>query len=124
MPKRSAKKPKPTRHGFVYLARDSSGAWLLQRRPDKGLLGGMLGWPTGDWGQTPPVECPPFDAEWATLPGEVRHTFTHFHLILRIMTATCPDGFVPQAGFLVAKRDFRPSDLPTVMRKAYDLARG
>lgn len=124
LPKRSAKKPKPTRYGVVYLARDTSGAWLLQRRPDKGLLGGMLGWPTGDWAQTPPVECPPFDAEWDVLPGEVRHTFTHFHLILRIMTATCPVGFTPQEGFLVPERDFRPSDLPTVMRKAYDLARG
>ncbi len=123
LPKRSAKKPKLTRHGFVYLARDSSGAWLLQRRPDKGLLGGMLGWPTGEWTQKP-NDCPPFAADWATLPGEVRHTFTHFHLILRVRTATCPDGFAPQQGFWVAKHDFRPSDLPTVMRKAYDLARG
>jgi A/G-specific adenine glycosylase len=124
LPKRSAKKPKPTRHGFVYLARDASGAWLLQRRPDKGLLGGMLGWPTGEWAQTLPADCPPFDADWTTLPGEVRHTFTHFHLILRVRTATCPDGFAPQEGLWVAKHDFRPSDLPTVMRKAYDLARG
>jgi A/G-specific adenine glycosylase len=122
LPKRSAKKPKPTRYGFVYLARDSSGAWLLQRRPDKGLLGGMLGWPTGDWAQTPD-DCPPFAANWTTLPGEVRHTFTHFHLILRIKTATCPLGFAPTSGILMTKHEFRPSDLPTVMRKAYDLAR-
>ena len=122
LPKRLAKKPKPTRYGVVYLARDPQGAWLLHRRPDKGLLGGMLGWPGGEWGEVA-VECPPFAADWQTLPGEVRHTFTHFHLILRVETAICPAGHVPQDGFMVEKHDFRPSDLPTVMRKAYDLTR-
>lgn len=121
LPKRVAKKPKPTRHGIVYLARSATGDWLLQRRPDRGLLGGMLGWPTSDWTETP-KDHPPFAADWQTLPGEVRHTFTHFHLILRVRTAMLPVDCTPAIGFLVPRQAFRRSDLPTVMRKAYDLS--
>lgn len=52
LPKKTPPKtPKPTRYGIAYLARRADGAWLVERRPDKGLLGGMLGWPGGAaWG--------------------------------------------------------------------------
>jgi A/G-specific adenine glycosylase len=122
LPKRMPKKPKPTRHGIVYLAQTSEGAWLMERRPDKGLLGGMLGWPTSDWNDSP-QDRPPFAAKWQTLPAQVRHTFTHFHLILSIRTATIPTDYTPKNSFVQPKHAFRPSDLPTVMRKAYDLWR-
>jgi len=122
LPKRVAKKPKPTRHGVVYLAQNAHGDWLLERRPDKGLLGGMLGWPTTDWNAAP-QDQPPFAADWQTLSEEVRHTFTHFHLILRIQTAALPKDRTPDTGFVQPKHAFRPSELPTVMRKAYDLYR-
>ena len=49
LPRRTPKKAKPTRLGIAYVARRSDGAWLLERRPDNGLLGGMLGWPGSDW---------------------------------------------------------------------------
>ncbi|GAB5433405.1 MAG: A/G-specific adenine glycosylase [Epibacterium sp.] len=45
LPKKTPKKPKPTRYGFVYLARSAEGDWLLERRPDKGLLGGCWAGP-------------------------------------------------------------------------------
>jgi A/G-specific adenine glycosylase len=122
LPKRTPKKPKPTRHGFVYLAQNPDGDWLLERRPDKGLLGGMLGWPTSDWNDAP-QDQPPFEANWTTLAGEVRHTFTHFHLILSVKTTESSADCTPSAGFFLAKHKFRPSDLPTVMRKAFDLWR-
>ena len=48
LPKKTPKKPKPIRHGTVYLGQRADGAWLLETRPDKGLLGGMLGWPGTD----------------------------------------------------------------------------
>ena len=54
LPRKTPKKPKPTRYGHVYIAQSSDGAFLLERRPDKGLLGGMLGWPGSDWSETPP----------------------------------------------------------------------
>jgi A/G-specific adenine glycosylase len=39
LPKKTPKKAKPVRHGTVYLAQRSDGAWLLETRPEKGLLG-------------------------------------------------------------------------------------
>jgi A/G-specific adenine glycosylase len=124
LPKKTPKQPKPTRLGFAYLARSAEGAWLLERRPDKGLLGGMLGWPGSDWNEAPDPR-PPFEAVWHDLGGEVRHTFTHFHLILQVKIATLPDGHNLSANQeLLSRHHFRPQDLPTVMRKAFDLWEG
>ncbi len=123
LPKKTPKKPKPTRYGHVYIAQHLDGSLLLERRPDMGLLGGMLGWPGSDWSETA-AEAPPFPADWRTLPGEVRHTFTHFHLVLKIWTAELPANTIPDGLTLLTKHEFKPSDLPTVMRKAHDLWRG
>ena len=126
LPKKTPKKPKPIRHGTVYLGQRADGAWLLETRPDKGLLGGMLGWPGTDWIEADgprPADTPPASADWQPLAGEVRHTFTHFHLMLTVMHAPLPEDTVPARGHFVVRDDFRPSDLPTVMRKAYDLLR-
>ncbi|MES0828020.1 A/G-specific adenine glycosylase [Ruegeria sp. SCP11] len=122
LPRKTPKKPKPTRYGHIYIAQRVDGALLLERRPDKGLLGGMLGWPGSDWSDAP-VESSPFEAEWQVLAGEVRHTFTHFHLILHIWTASLPDDLPLNGLIVIEKHAFRPSDLPTVMRKAHDLWR-
>ncbi|WP_415405283.1 A/G-specific adenine glycosylase [Tateyamaria sp. SN3-11] len=121
LPKKTPKKAKPVRHGTVYLAQRSDGAWLLETRPDSGLLGGMLGWPGSDWvdASGPRPTKPPLDADWVKLPGEVRHTFTHFHLLLDVMVAEVHET---ATGTFLPRDQFRPSDLPTVMRKAFDLA--
>ncbi|MGO4914443.1 A/G-specific adenine glycosylase [Pseudogemmobacter sp. W21_MBD1_M6] len=123
LPRKTPKKAKPTRLGIAYLARRSDGAWLLERRPDSGLLGGMLGWPGPVWGDAP-VDAPPMLADWQRLNVEVRHTFTHFHLILALRVAEVPMDAAPDTGHFLTPVDFRPSDLPTVMRKAFDLAQG
>lgn len=125
LPRKTPKKPKPTRHGIAYLARREDGAWLLERRPDKGLLGGMLGWPGSDWvdRDATPVGVPPLQADWQERPGEVRHTFTHFHLILRLFRADVPMSAEAEVGKFMEPSQFRPADLPTLMRKAFDLAR-
>ncbi|WP_413782792.1 A/G-specific adenine glycosylase [Thalassovita sp.] len=122
LPRREPKKPKPTRHGYVYIARRGDGAMLLERRPDNGLLGGMLGWPGSDW-EEQPQPAPPVRADWKELPAQVLHTFTHFHLRLTVLVADVPAGAEPWAGEFLPRATFRPSDLPTVMRKAFDLAR-
>ncbi|MDJ0825012.1 MAG: A/G-specific adenine glycosylase [Rhodobacter sp.] len=123
LPRKTPKKPKPTRLGIAYLARRQDGAWLLERRPDTGLLGGMLGWPGSDWSDAP-AEAPPIAADWRDPGVEVRHTFTHFHLRLALRVAEIPNGARPARGAFLPRQDFRPSDLPTVMRKAFDLALG
>lgn len=127
LPRKTPKKPTPVRHGTVYLVRRSDGAWLLETRPDKGLLGGMLGWPGSEWvdiADPRPQGTPPVEADWTTITGEVRHTFTHFHLILTVLIAQVPQDTTPNAGQFIEKTRFRPSDLPTVMRKAFDLSQG
>lgn len=125
LPRKAPKKAKPVRHGIVYLGRRPDGAWLLETRPDRGLLGGMLGWPGSEWIDTDialPDAPPPASANWTQLSGEVRHTFTHFHLILQVWTAEVAPDTTPNRGSFRPPADFRPSDLPTVMRKAFDLA--
>ncbi|SMO68461.1 A/G-specific adenine glycosylase [Ruegeria faecimaris] len=122
LPRKTPKKPKPTRYGHVYITQTADGAMLLERRPDKGLLGGMLGWPGSEWSDAP-SDTAPFASDWRVLPGEVRHTFTHFHLILQVWATSLPPGAAPEDMILLDKHAFRPSDLPTVMRKAFDLWR-
>ena len=123
LPKKSPKKPKPVRHGVAYVARRRDGAWLLETRPPQGLLGGMLGWPVTDWQEErAPVDNPPIGADWIDPGLEARHTFTHFHLRLVIRTADVPVDAVPDRGKFVPQDAFRPSDLPTLMRKVFDLA--
>ena len=122
LPKKAPKAEKPTRHGIAYIARRADGAWLLETRPESGLLGGMLGWPGTKWVETTPQEAPPIQAGWHDPGLEVRHTFTHFHLRLALRVANLPLEAEPTEGQFLAKADFRPAALPTVMRKAFDLA--
>ncbi|CTQ32574.1 A/G-specific adenine glycosylase [Jannaschia rubra] len=113
LPRKAPKVPKPERSGFVYLAR-LGDLWLVETRPAKGLLGGMLAFPTSDWGAHPASD-PPFDAPWREV-GQVRHTFTHFHLTLTVMTAETRAN--PDRG------NFAPLDpdaLPTLFGKAHAL---
>ena len=123
LPRKTPKRAQPVRRGVAYVARRADGAWLLERRPDRGLLGGMLGWPGTDWAEAAPIAAPPVAANWSTLDAEARHTFTHFHLLLEIRIATVPMGAAPETGEFLDPAAFRPSDLPTVMRKVFDLAR-
>ncbi len=121
LPARAPRQAKPVRTGIAYLARRSDGAWLLERRPDSGLLGGMLGWPGTDWGEVP-LGNPPIAADWIDPGAEVRHTFTHFHLRLGLRLARVDIDARPDRGIFLPMEAFRPADLPSVMRKAYDLA--
>lgn len=122
LPLRAPKPEKPTRRGIAFVGLRSDGAVLLERRPDRGLLGGMLGWPGSDWAETEPVSAPPAAGAWQAIPGEVRHTFTHFHLRLSVMTARLPQTTLPGRGDFLPRAAFRPASLPTVMRKVHDLA--
>ncbi|GHA47051.1 A/G-specific adenine glycosylase [Amylibacter ulvae] len=122
LPKKRKKAKVPTRVGVVYVARRCDGAVLLEQRPDKGLLGGMMGWPGSDWAQTQIDHDQPLDANWRTLPETVRHTFTHFHLHLTVMVTNIPDDPPVFRGVFVDSERFDANALPTVMRKVWKQA--
>ena len=124
LPRKTPKVAKPTRQGIVYLVRRTDGAVLLETRPEKGLLGGMLGWPGTDWTEDPPDTAPPLEASWRDPDLEVRHSFTHFHLRLRVLLAEVGMEATPRRGRFEPRSAFRPASLPTVMRKAWDVAAG
>ena len=120
LPRKVRKAKKPVRRGVAYLARRADGAVLVEWRPDRGLLGGMLGLPGTDWAEMAPSPRPPFAADWRDLGVEARHTFTHFHLILTVEGACVG---------MTATGEFRDADaalaaMPTVMRKALRLGLG
>jgi A/G-specific adenine glycosylase len=121
LPHKRPKAAKPTRLGIAYIGRRADGAWLMERRPDKGLLGGMLGWPGAEWGADR-IAQPPLEADWQPLAEEARHTFTHFHLRLDVQIAHLPQDAKAEGLEFVAKHRFARNALPTVMRKAFDLA--
>ena len=63
---KAAQEKEPTRIGTAYVARRVDGAYLLETRPDSGLLGGMQAWPTTDWSEKAVEEDAPIHAEWKT----------------------------------------------------------
>ena len=111
-PLKTKKAERPHRHGHAFVLRDGEGRIGLVRRPDRGLLGGMLGLPTSDWSATP-VFDPPSTANW-TEAGAVEHVFTHFSLTLTVHVGA-GDG-----DFLWTEADQALAALPTVFRKALE----
>ncbi|WP_209424967.1 A/G-specific adenine glycosylase [Pararhodobacter sp. SW119] len=121
LPAKTPKAAKPTRLGTVYMVLRDDGAPLIETRPPRGLLGGMPGFPTTDWTPDAPPPAPPLTADWQLLPGEVRHTFTHFHLQLRVALAHAGPAAAPDRGSF--RPGFDPAALPTLMRKCWDHVR-
>jgi len=121
LPRKTPKTDKPTRQGTAWIARRADGAILLERRPDKGLLGGTLAFPSTGWDGS--THSAPLQADW-THAGTVRHTFTHFHLTLTVLTATPRHDVAPLRGEFHGQNLFSPQDLPTLMRKAHALLDG
>ncbi len=118
LPRKIPKPEKPTRTGTVWLLhRPSDDAFLLEQRAERGLLGGMLAFPSAGWDGSD--HAAPMTADWRDL-GIVRHTFTHFHLNLRVLASTAPQGVRgnPERGAFAA---VKASALPTLMRKAHEL---
>jgi A/G-specific adenine glycosylase len=119
LPAKATRAEKPTRRGVAYALVNAKGEVLFERRPEKGLLGGMLGLPGTEWvEQIDPLPQAGERKTWRAA-GTVRHTFTHFHLELEVMTAQAPLAFQAGDGELwLAPASAR---LPTVMKKAVAL---
>lgn len=124
-PVKSAKRTKPVRTGSAYVAIRKDGAVFLQRRPEKGLLGGMSGVPTTEWSVDNDTkegpQAAPFSGDWEKA-GKVRHTFTHFHLELIVWRAKNVQQKDETEGRW-SQREILPEEaLPTVMKKVIAVA--
>ena len=128
LPLRGAKSERPSRVGLAYLALREDGCVLLRRRPEAGLLGGMLEVPSTDWDDVlPPVNeslrAAPVRGDWWAVPGSVVHVFTHFRLEMLVYRAIVPANasltFWADAGRCrwVPRHDLHRAALPSVMRK-------
>jgi A/G-specific adenine glycosylase len=128
LPAKAVKPERPVRVGLAFLALREDGHVLLRRRPEAGLLGGMLEVPSTEWADTlPPVNealrSAPVRGDWWAVPGSVVHTFTHFRLESLVYRAIVPADIAltfwsdPQRCRWVARRDLDRAALPSVMRK-------
>jgi len=106
-PVKAKKAAKPRREWTGYWLRRGDEV-LLVRRPDKGLLGGMLALP---------VDAPAA-ANWRSL-GRVSHVFTHFSLTMNVVAA---EGESATAGEWWPVERIREAGLPTLFAKAAALA--
>ena len=127
LPRKAAKKARPTRFGVHFLLSDPAGRVLVRRRPETGLLGGMLElpgtpWTEAGWDSAAALGHAPLPGlAWDTLPGEARHGFTHFELRMTLLGARHPGGTAPE-GFAWMAQDAAAAAMPTVMRKLLALA--
>ncbi len=121
LPQKAPKKPKPERSGTVYWLENAKREVLLHRRPDKGLLGGMLCFPSSGWDAANDSPLPAtLPAQWTALDGEVVHVFTHFRLTLKMQAQNAPKGFrKPRDHIWLHPRDFAEAALPSLMQKVW-----
>jgi len=130
LPIKAPKKEKPTRHGAAFVAVNAAdGAVFLRRRPPKGLLGGMTEVPGTDWQEefdgASALSHAPLSADWQRRPTPVRHTFTHFHLVLTVWRADIPSADTRiKDGWWADRPTLSEEALPTVMRKVLTEALG
>jgi A/G-specific adenine glycosylase len=123
-PRKAERADRPTRYGIAYVAVRADGAVLLRRRPDDGLLGGMVEPPVSAWTSRRPEPAPPLRGAWRRIAGTVVHVFTHFRLELIVYCADFPTMEEPPAGcWWAAEHSLPGAALPSVMRKAIEAAR-
>ena len=124
LPRRQPKAAKPTRRAVAFWVLGAGGELLLRRRPEKGLLGGMMEVPSTPWNAEPcsaaeARAAAPLEAAWRVLPGQVRHTFTHFHFEVTVWAGRSETA-AAAAGRWVPLDRLADEAIPTVMRKIID----
>jgi A/G-specific adenine glycosylase len=138
LPRKGAERVRPLKRGAAFIVRDAKDRVLVVKRPEKGLLGGMLEPPLGPWTEAFPSRTEamlqaPFRGEWTKRAGIVRHGFTHFELEIEVYVATGTADILsaslptprksgrdvrgPSDAIWIPVEKLKDSALPTVMRK-------
>jgi A/G-specific adenine glycosylase len=119
-PGRPAVKERGVRHAVAFVLERPDGAILFRRRPETGLLAGMMELPSTEWRPEPPdardvASSAPADVGWESPQGEVRHLFTHLDLSIRLLRGRLADqGF---EGIWASPSAFGELALPTLTVK-------
>ena len=124
LPARAEKPERPVRYGVVFWLMRDDGAVMLRRRPEKGLLGGMIELPSTPWREVPwdaaeAIPAAPMATAWNVLPGTVQHGFTHFRLELALMAGRTA---APPEGIWARPDEFKNYAFPTLTKKLVNYA--
>ena len=117
-PPRAAKKQKPLRTGTAYLISAPDGRFVMYRRPQAGLLGGMLSFPASGWDKSPAIDdtlAQIISDSPAKQAGLVTHIFTHFTAKIEVLHYLLDDNDSLPDGFFWAEDS--PDDWPKLMQK-------
>ncbi len=125
LPRKAKKQETPLKYGVAFWMVRADGCVALQRRPPKGLLGGMTEvpgspWRTKAWSETEASAHQPVKAKWRALPGIVTHIFTHFRLEVRVLAANLTAAEAKACGEGVIWTPFAKTGeagLPSIMAK-------
>lgn len=118
-PTPTIKKKKPLKFAHAYLIQTPSGRLWLRKRPDTGLLAGLMEVPMSDWleDETLLVQTPPIGGAWIKAPSVIKHVFTHFDLYVQLWTITIDESSLPIEGFWACQSTLPQLALPTLIKK-------
>jgi A/G-specific adenine glycosylase len=120
LPVKPPKKAKPERRGRAFWIERDGKVWLV-KRPGTGMLGGMRSLPDDGWSAREDGSGEaPLTGDTQSL-GAVRHTFTHAHLTLEVLSFGGPE--MPEGeGEWWPVSEIEEAGLPTLFIKAARLA--
>ena len=123
LPRRAPRPERPLRFAAAFVIIDGDDALFLERRPGRGLLGGLMQVPLTAWLDSQPgaaetARLAPVAASWRPVPGVVRHGFTHFAVRLTLVAARVDRDHATSLDGIWCPLD-RLDDvaLPTMMKK-------
>ncbi len=123
LPRRAPKVERPRKFAAAFIITDGDGALFLERRPNRGLLGGLMQVPLTPWldqqpGAAEAARLAPVAASWQPVPGVVKHGFTHFTVRLTLIAARVErNRKAGLKGIWCPLGELEDIALPTMMKK-------
>lgn len=119
-PAKAARKERRALFAHAFLLYRADGAVLFRRRPETGLLAGLVELPSTPWLADPNAAWAaigsslPVAARLVELPGRVRHQFTHLDLTVTVHQGRASAG---EPGLWVTPDRLTTLALPTLTKK-------
>lgn len=127
LPRKLPKAAKPQRIGRVFWITNAKGDFLIEKRTGKGLYEGLYQLPTTEWRDRKEMPAPDLpglkQVRLSDAGASVRHSFTHFDLVLDIWTGKSARAAGPGQVW-VSPKNMDKYALPTLMKKAALLCLG